>query len=105
MLNNVTAKVYDLGRHEGNWLGEAVLTSDGMFSAVTDYGNFTYAWRAFGDDIEEFILKISPDYFASKLFSSFCYTMLPSKKAEKSIERSAAVILPALQNAIKESRK
>lgn len=101
---DVTAKVYDLGRNEGQWLGEAVLTSDGIFSAVTDYGNFAYAWRAFGDNFEDFILRLSPDYFASKLFTSFCYTMMPSKKAEKSIERSAAVILPALQAAIKKSR-
>lgn len=102
----VTAKVYDLGRHEGQWLGEAILTSDGMFSAVTDYGNFAYAWRSTGcENVEDFILKITPDYFAGKLISGIAYTAFPTKKIEASLTRAAKIVLPALQAAIIKSRQ
>ena len=104
-MNGVSAKIYNLGTKDGQWLGEAVLLSDGMFSAVTDYGNFAYAWRSFGDNFEDFILRINPEYFAGKLVSGIAYTVYPTKKIEASFSRAAAVILPALQAAIIKSRE
>jgi hypothetical protein len=49
--------------------GEFLIASSGMFSAVSDYGNYSYAWRAFGPrDFRRFLLsmKNSPDYFMNK---------------------------------------
>lgn len=46
---------------------EIVLVSTGMFAAVSDYGNYAFAWRAFGNDIRVFLLGVEDDYFVSKI--------------------------------------
>lgn len=47
-----------------------VLGSDGFFSAVSDFGNYAYLWRAHGcADFRQFLLGAARDwsYFANKL--------------------------------------
>lgn len=54
--------------HPFMW-GEFVIVSTGMFAAVSDYGNYAYAWRSIGGaDIRKFLLgmKDSPHYFMNK---------------------------------------
>jgi hypothetical protein len=49
---------------------EVVITSGGFFSAVSDYGNYAFAWRGFGDrDFRRFLLgaERDTDYFTKKL--------------------------------------
>jgi hypothetical protein len=49
--------------------GEVVLCSSGFFGAVSDYGNYSFAWRNFGSggSFRAFIVGIGPDYAHSKL--------------------------------------
>ena len=101
-MTAVTAKSYTLRTPEGGWLGQVVITSDGFFSAVTDYGNAAYAWRAFGDSFEDFLLRIDKDYFAGKMVLGLAYTVQPTKRIEKAYERFAEKILPELQAKIRE---
>jgi hypothetical protein len=100
-MEKVTAKSYTLYTENGQWLGQVVLTSDGMFASVTDYGNLSYSWRSFGNDFREFILSLNVGYFGSKLYTGMVY-ILYSKKCEKSCGRFAEKILPALQKALRE---
>ena len=65
-MSEIKSKSYTL-RNENGWLGQIVLTSDGMFAAVTDYGNLSFAWRHFGEDFREFILNLNVSYFGSKM--------------------------------------
>lgn len=59
-METVTAKSYTLYSEDGQWLGQVVLTSDGLFASVTDYGNLSYAWRSYGDkDFREFICSLN----------------------------------------------
>lgn len=51
-MEETKSKSYTLRGEHGEWLGQIVLTSNGMFSSVTDYGNLSYAWRAFGKEAE-----------------------------------------------------
>lgn len=102
--DKVTAKNYALRTPNGGWLGQVVITSDGFFGAVTDYGNACYAWRAFGDNFEEFLLRIDQDYFAGKMVLGLAYTVQVTKRTEKAYERFAEEILPALQAKIREER-
>ena len=95
----VTSKSYTLRNKTGQWLGQVVLTSDGMFASVTDWGNLSYAWRSFGTDFREFILNLSPDYFGTKMFTGMAY-ILHSRKCEAACNRFAKEILPALQQAL-----
>lgn len=101
-MQNVTARSYTLRTVEGDWLGQIVLTSDGMFSSVTDYGNLSYAWRAYGDkDFRQFVCTVTPDYFAGKMVNGMAY-MFINKKFEAACKRFAEKILPTLQKALKE---
>jgi hypothetical protein len=102
----ITAKVYSLKTEKGGWLGEVVLTSDGMFAAVTDWGNFSYAWRAYGkdDSFQDFILSLNVEYFADKMEEGLSY-IVHTMHSQKACHKFAEKILPALQEAIIERRK
>ena len=97
----IKSKSYTLRTENGSWLGQVVLTSDGMFASVTDYGNLSYAWRNFGDDFRQFIISLNVDYFGSKLYAGIAYICY-GKKYEQSCYRFSEKILPALQKALKE---
>lgn len=103
-MEKVTSTSYTLHDENGNWLGQVVLTSDGMFASVTDYGNLSYAWRAFGDDFKKFILSLNVGYFGTKMYTGMAY-ILYSKKCESACNRFAEKILPALQKLLKEELK
>lgn len=54
------------------WEGWAIvlLTSDGVFTAVSDWGNYAFVWSSFGGrDFREFLLSAEKDtdYFIKKL--------------------------------------
>ena len=60
---------YDLP-DEDSWGGWAllVLSADGFFAAVSDYGNYAFRWTQFGpQDFRRFIAQVNPDYVYSKL--------------------------------------
>lgn len=104
MKEEIKSKSYTLRDEGDNWLGQVVLTSDGMFASVTDWGNLSYAWRSFsreGEDFRKFMSEINVDYFASKLTQGMAYIAY-SKKIDKACERFAEKILPALQKVLKE---
>lgn len=96
-MTEIISRSYTLRGEHGEWLGQIVLTSDGMFASVTDYGNLSYAWRAFGnEDFRSFILSLNTDYFGGKLYAGMSY-ILYGKKCERACQRFAEKILPPLQ--------
>lgn len=101
-MEKVTAKSYTLMTEDGSWLGQIVLTSDGMFSSVTDYGNMSYAWRSYGNkDFRQFLVSLNIDYFGGKMYQGISY-MFYGKKYEKICQRFAQEILPTLQKVLLE---
>jgi hypothetical protein len=101
MDNEIKSKSYTLRGENEEWLGQIVLTSDGLFASVTDYGNLSYAWRSYGKDFREFICSLNTQYFGSKLYTGMAY-ILYGKKCEKACERFAEKILPPLQKMLRE---
>lgn len=98
----VTAKSYTLYTEDGYWLAQIVLTSDGMFASVTDYGNLSFSWRRTGrNDFRDFICQLNTDYFATKMATGMAY-IANSKKIDQACNRFAQKILPALQKVLKE---
>ncbi len=98
----VKSRSYTLKTDNGRWLGQVVLTSDGMFASVTDYGNLSFAWRSYGEgDFRQFLASISTDYFGGKMYQGLAYITF-GKKIEKACDRFAEEILPALQKALKQ---
>ena len=95
---------YNLKTEDGTWLGEVILTSTGVFASVTDWGNFSYAWRLGSETIQEFMLRIAPDYLATKMATGVAYSLGTSKKIDAACGRFAEKILPALQAAIKAAK-
>ena len=100
-MKEIKSRSYILKDVNGNWLGEVVLTSDGMFASVTDWGNLSYAWRSFGSDFREFIINLNTGYFGTKLFTGMAY-IVHTRKVEQACNRFAEKILPALQDALKD---
>jgi hypothetical protein len=99
MIKSRSYTLYDEG---GSWLGQIVLTEDGMFASVTDWGNLSYSWRAFGDDdFRKFICSLNVGYFGGKLYTGMAY-ILYGKKCEQACKKFAEKILPALQKVLKE---
>ncbi len=96
----IKSKSFTLRTESGQWLGQIVLTSDGMFASVTDWGNLSYAWRSYGKNFMEFLCSLNVDYFAAKMYCGFYY-MLNGKKIEQACDRFAKNILPALQAELK----
>lgn len=98
----VTAQSYTLYTESGSWLGQIVLTSDGMFASVTDYGNLSYCWRSYGpNEFKKFLCGLNVDYFATKMYTGMAY-ILHTKKCERSCNLFAEKILPPLQKLLKE---
>lgn len=100
-IKEIKTKSYTLKDDEGDWLGQVVLSSDGMFASVTHYGNFSYAWRYFGGDFRGFMSTINVEYFANKMFVSLS-GVSTSRKCEKACKAFAKEILPQLQEILKE---
>jgi hypothetical protein len=74
-----------------------------MISGVTDWGNFSLAFRSFGADktlagFKDFIKSLGDDYFAGKINSSLSY-MAHSKELSGNCKRLSSKILPALKAA------
>jgi hypothetical protein len=92
----VTAESITLYDEKGFWLGQVILTSDGLFASVTDYGNFNFVWRSYGDNFKKFLLRLNIPYFANKMTQGMSY-VAHSKKIDQAAERFAEHILPALQ--------
>lgn len=99
METEVKSKSYTLRGEKGEWLGQVVLTSDGMFASVTDYGNLSYTWTSFGSDFRGFICSIDTYYFAKKMYQGMSY-IFSGRKCEKACERFAEKILPPLQKVL-----
>lgn len=99
-MENVTAKSYTIETEAGSWLGQVILTNDGFYSSVTDYGNFSYVWRHRGEkDIRKFIIGLEVDYFAAKMYQGISY-VAHGKSIDKACARYAEMILPALKRVL-----
>ena len=99
-MEKIKSKSYTLRNENGFWLGQIVLTSDGMFASVTDYGNLSFAWRYTGEeDFRAFICRLNTDYFGSKMYQGNTY-ILSSEKCRKACQLFAEKILPPLQEVL-----
>lgn len=58
---------YDVRAETGQWLATVFVGADGVFSTVSDYGNYGYWWRNPGCDIREFLWTTNADQLVSKL--------------------------------------
>jgi hypothetical protein len=100
--NNVTVESYTLKNEVGGWLAQVLLSSDGMFAAVSDWGNFAFSWRSIGKQtFKEFLMDLGVDYFESKMVSSVSY-MATGKRVDSFCKNFARRVLPVLQKTLKE---
>jgi hypothetical protein len=57
--------------HRYSGLGYFLIDSSGMFTCVTDYGNYAYKWSDWGPrDFRSFLCGLSSDYLCGKLDST-----------------------------------
>lgn len=68
MSEQVTCWRYWLPNVKGEGWAEIVLCSTGFFGAVSDWGNYSFAWRNWGDgDFRAFVARLDPGYLMCKL--------------------------------------
>lgn len=100
----VKAKSYTLTNNNG-WLGQVVITTDGLMAAVTDYGNFSYTWRCFGEmDFRAFLCSLNTHYFSDKMVSGMAYVAY-NNRVKEAAKRFSAEVLPVLQEVLKKDLK
>ena len=98
----VESKVYRLLTEDGLWLGDVVLTTNGMFAAVTDYGNFSFSWSAYGkQSFRQFLISLNTDYFGTKMAQGMAY-VASSKSMKIACKKFAEKILPPLQKVLRD---
>lgn len=85
-----------------------VLGSDGYFSAVSDFGNYAFLWRAHGcSDFREFLLRAErdSDYFIGKLSPGEVYdgdeTMKEIKKGLQEALESKEITREAMEQELR----
>lgn len=75
--DGATHRRYDVHGEREQWLATVFLGAEGIFSTVSDYGNYGYWWTAIGGDgdIRRFLLNSErdPGYFRCKFDSSTEY--------------------------------
>ena len=77
---------YYLPSVNGEGWAEIVIGSNGFFAAVSDYGNYGYAWRHIGKrTAREFISEIGADYLRGKLDSTKHFD---ADETEKAVRRT-----------------
>lgn len=103
-MEDIKSKSFTLKTENGYWLGQVVLTSDGMFASVTDYGNLSFSWRIFGDNFMSFLSNLDIGYFGYKMSAGMAY-IAHTKKIDQACNRFAEKILPPLQKLLKEEIK
>lgn len=65
---------YRLRTERGSWLADILIREDGFFSTVSDWGNYAYWWRGFGEgDFRRFLITLNGEYVAEKLESGHSY--------------------------------
>ena len=85
-----------------SWLAQVVITSDGMFSCVSEYWNFSFAWRSvWQDDFRVFLSELNISYFGWKMFQGMAY-VVHTKKVEAACMRFSEMVLPSLKEAMKQ---
>jgi len=101
-MEEIKAESYRLETHSGGWLGQVVITSDGFFGSVTDYGNFSFKWSCIGkQSFKEFLLSLNEDYFSRKLAQGISY-VAHGRQIDNACERFAKEILPELKKKLQE---
>ena len=96
IVHMIPAETFHLKTKNGGWLGQVTITADGMFAAVTDYGNFSYTWRSFGDNFKDFLISLSAEYFGEKMACSNAYVDY-NTKIEKAAYVFTDMFLPEMQ--------
>lgn len=106
MPKKVDSESITLKNDNKNWLGQIVLTSDGAFMSVTDWGNFCFTWRSYGGntlrEFKEFLLSINSGYFGCKMAEGIGY-IVSARAVEQKCYVFAEKILPVLQRYIKDN--
>lgn len=101
----IISESYTLRYDNGAWLAQIVITNDGMFAAVSDWGNFSFAWRAYGTgSFKNFLKDLGTDYFASKMMFGMSYVST-GKRVERAYTKFAEEVFTVFQKVLKEEEK
>lgn len=68
-----TVRLYDVRGDRGQWLGRFIITDDGYFSTVSDYGNYAFWWSHAGSCFRRFLTNIDAGYLLGKISRSSEY--------------------------------
>lgn len=100
-IPEVITECYHLRTFSGDYLGQVVLTSDGAFMSITEWGDFNFAWRSYKTlpDFKKFLAGLDVDYFSNKMYQGVSY-QFSGRKVQDSCYRFAKRVLPALKKVL-----
>jgi hypothetical protein len=58
---------YRLRTDQGRWVADVVISDDGYFSTVSDYGGYAHFWGDAGCEFRRFLCGLDADYLCGKL--------------------------------------
>ncbi len=61
---------YDVRDNEGHWIGRFIITDDGYFSTVSEWGNYAFWWTGGGPCFRRFLAGLRRD--SSYMLSKIC---------------------------------
>jgi hypothetical protein len=65
------------------------ISEDGDFNVISDYGNYSYAWRSFGDNFKKFLVDICGRCKESPM--SYLYDKLHNHEQSKNVDIDATI--------------
>jgi hypothetical protein len=74
---------YSLRTERGAWLAEVVISDDGYFSTVSDYGSYAYFWSHAGCEFRGFLARLDADYLVGKIKPGYVYDGAATLKSVK----------------------
>jgi len=74
---------YTVRTDKGTWLGTFVISDDGYFSTVSDYGNYAFFWSHAGDCFRSFLARLDADYLVGKIKPGYVYDGAETLKSVK----------------------
>jgi hypothetical protein len=87
--------------HPQHSYGIFIITEKGDLFITSDWGYYTFSWRAFGDNFKAFLIGLGADYLLSKLESNQRQFLGVSKKINKRQAEALIALFTEFQEQLK----
>lgn len=85
---------------DGYWLADVVISEEGHFFCISDWGNWNFHWGHSGSgDFRKFLAGLGESYFVGKMQQGMAYVS-HTIATQAAAKRFAANVLPAIKDVL-----